>query len=400
MGKRFRGRRKSGKATDFVAEADKVARKVLDAWKRKEFRDFHRLHTDLSRHIVLAIVNGDFSEHIPGVMDLMAAKGEVSKRLAEYADMTVGISMRRGTASGSVSSLHHGLMWSTYRSLQVNREPIWFIPSEDLSYKLLSTEIRGFGVGEGVEPPFDAFYIELPEGLLDAVDQKTGVHPIRTLLVSVGEKSLFDLENRQVIRTGKRELVIIAHGTVNEFSSNPSDDCVQAYFVTMHDSWDEVKAGIRSKGAPKGRISGRIAGRDVGLQEMEEVVARFVYNFMIYVGSAGAEVSRLHEDEIRRLESKKKGGRTLPKKQEDKLKRLRKNRTYIVGGRSRVSREFKEAVMAGGKKARKLTTKTLVRGHWKRQACGKGLQERKTILVKPYVRGKGLAEKVKEYHVK
>ena len=399
MGKRFRRGRKRGCGTDLVAKADEVARKVLEAWNRKDFRDFHRLHIDLSRYIVLVAVKGDVSERIPSVMDLMAPKGEVSKRLAEYADLTTDISRRMGTPSTNPVSLHHGLMWATYRSLQVSREPIWFIPSEDLAYKLLSTEIRGFGVGEGVEPPFDSFYIELPEGLLDAVDPRTGVHPIRTLLVSVGEKSMFDVVNRTVVRTGLRELVIIAHGTVNESSTNPSDDCVQSYFVTMHDIWDEVKAGIRSKGAPKGRTSGRIVGRDAGLQEMEEVIARFVYNFMIYVGSAGAEVSRLHEDEIRRLEAKKKGGRTLPKKQEDKLKRLRRNRTYIVGGRARVSREFKEALRATGK-ARKLTTKTLVRGHWKRQACGKGLQERKTIWIKPYVRGKGLAERVKEYHVK
>lgn len=53
-----------------------------------------------------------------------------------------------------------------------------------------------------------------------------------------------------------------------------------------------------------------------------------------------------------------------------------------------VKHNFKQVVrdyVAG--KSRKMTLQTVVRGHWKRQRCGKGGTERKRIFIEPYWRG-------------
>lgn len=128
---------------------------------------------------------------------------------------------------------------------------------------------------------------------------------------------------------------------------------------------------------------------------------RVILNAALYISSADAELDQRPPDqealkqEIDRIPSR-------VRRQELKQEARHASRLpYIVVGASIPAAESLEAVPTSSPEKRTLSVRFTVRGHWRHQACGPGLQERVLRFIKPYNKGPEMAALInKPYLVK
>lgn len=121
---------------------------------------------------------------------------------------------------------------------------------------------------------------------------------------------------------------------------------------------------------------------------------RYVLNLLIYLKAGAASLAPRYAEEIAKIEAVPRKKRR--KVQEERLKRLKADTVFNVTTTLPLDPNIKDFVYAGGLATPTWTLKnrTLVRGHWRNQACGEGRKERKLIPIAPHFRGPDLGAQI------
>lgn len=122
--------------------------------------------------------------------------------------------------------------------------------------------------------------------------------------------------------------------------------------------------------------------------------ARYLLNLLIYLKAGAASLAPRYAEEIAKIEAVPRKKRR--KVQEERLKRLKADTVFNVTTTLPLDPHIKDFVHAGGLATPTWTLKnrTLVRGHWRNQACGEGRKERKLIPIAPHFRGPDLGAQI------
>lgn len=262
--------------------------------------------------------------------------------------------------------------------------PNYFEVSEPLALQLLHTDLRGV-VLEDVNLPFGAFVILLPRGIFQIHSRDTGWHDATAMTVGLGYWRNTDL--RKVFPTGHvprvkegPRIVVMTYGEPNENSKFAQDDAVLTHSIHLS---SEGLAAVSDVAYPDEKVMRFIEGEPLSWDEHSAYATRLVANLSLYLSSPHRDVEMPAQAALERLRGKK------GEKAKAKREKLRNTRVYIVGGKERLSVEDRATFMAGGTKSR--SVRSVVRGHWRNQAHGKGRAERKLIWIRPHVRNRDAA---------
>jgi hypothetical protein len=286
------------------------------------------------------------------------------------------------------------------------RTPTTFSLSEGLTYKLLATDLKGVLVGD-LKLPLDAFYIELPPGALFLYETTTGWHPLRMLVVTTGSISqevissagLDDPDNPNYTRPGNR-MIIECYGAPNANSSGPEDDAwgFHAYEIfeparPLDDLFTKDLSASRLVGPEALQMRLGDTGQVRDAREMRAVLAKFVMNLTVYMGSERAESRLRHQETITKLLDGKKR-KNLRSSVRQKIERLEQDRIFDIGTSVVIDQEFKSYVTTGKGTGASLSYRVLVRGHWRNQAHGPGRALRRMKWIEPHIRGAELPTQI------
>lgn len=300
--------------------------------------------------------------------------------------------------AGDRLDLHSALMlWSSLKLTKNSTTGCWFSLSDALAHKLLATDVRGALVCD-LTLPYEAFYIELPQGLLKALDKKTGWHEVRTLIVTKGcitettiANGLARGEPVSGIATGER-LVIEWYGTPNQNSVDPFDDLWGFFSYRINDPMMTLDRALEiAAEEQRGDLSviKVIVGEHrIDGAEWRKMAISLVLNLCVWLGSDRAKPPQhIHEAEIERLRKHPHAKRDHIKR---KIRELQLDHVFAVGTEVTIEPELRAAVRSGEEGGETLKWRTLVRGHWRNQACGIGRRDRIRKWIEPHVRGAAL----------
>lgn len=314
--------------------------------------------------------------------------------------------MLHGDGGGFTSLM---MSWSGIRLQHVSDVANWFRLSEGIAYKFLATDLRGAVCGD-ITLPMQAFYIELPPGMLYLQSDTGAWHESRSMLVTRGEvtQQTLDRLSSQGLSGGNEALTMLGSRLVVECFGQPHAQSIDVLddlwsYATFRYSNDAepIEALIQrlesdtaySQKTTGHTQKGRIGDRTYVGAELFKVFLRLVLNLCVYLGSEKAKVEPLHAEEIKTLRGNKKW-KALRKNVQDRIKRLENDKVFVVGSDVAVTDEFKEYVRTEGTEGFRLTYRTLVRGHWRNQAHGPGRTLRVRKWIEPHVRGASLPTKV------
>lgn len=207
---------------------------------------------------------------------------------------------------------------------------------ERLAWSLMSTELRG------VKPsmPWRSFVIKLPR---------------RLLYTEVGSECLFAVVT--AIAPGERAIQIQVH----------SDDG-----KSLHDCFSDISKMIERMDVFDEGVAVADFDRTEHERRLLDTVARLVAGVMLELETRASHTKR------------------RPMRLSERIVLRKKNHTASHWVLSRpVVVDCREAVIESvtGVGGGRLSVRTLVRGHWRRQVCGKGRQDRKLIHIEPFWRG-------------
>jgi len=269
-----------------------------------------------------------------------------------------------------------------HRLAHVADQPNIFCPSEGLAQMLSSTELRGV-LGSDVRWPYHTFAVELPPDFLST--ERDGLfHPARSVLVAHCDSTASAFKHA---RRGPYMLMLIETEFKGTSASGQSTLmlCVRVP-LPADDAPLSAKGLIESMDFDRHGPRALLQGREVEWKRAIVQVAQLILNLGLYLGSAQAEVRHLHAEQIARL-TQGKSKKEVRKTVRERIERLQRERVFPVGSSVRIDPELREQLARTDATGGPLTYRTIVRGHWKRQVSGEGRSERKTIWIRPYVRG-------------
>lgn len=273
------------------------------------------------------------------------------------------------------------------------RVATWFAPSEGLTYKLMATDPKGAMVGD-LHLPLDAFYIELPAGLVQQFDPDTGWHDVRVMSAVVGYPEQAHVPQAEPVPVCKR-LVIELYGSPNASSASVLDDTWSFHAFDIGSPSTSVESLLEGDHeiAQVMGIRGRIGERTCAAPELRRQLFMLVLNLCIYLGSERAQVRLRHEEEIKKLlGGRKKKALRLPV--QEKVNKLERDRVYDVGTDVVIDSDIRAYVRTGTGTGTALSYRTIVRGHWRNQPHGPQRMLRKLLWIEPHVRGAELPSAV------
>jgi hypothetical protein len=299
----------------------------------------------------------------------------------------------------SIFDLHSTIMtWIVLKLREISDTSNWFRPTEALTYKLLATDLKGTVVAD-LHLPMNAFYIELPPGVLYIEDVSTGWHEVRVLTVVRGEltQRTLDVARANGDHTvdeailGER-ILIECYAEPNENSRDPFDDSWLFMSYILHSPETSIEDAIEASDRKSDALRmsrGRCGDRVMDVHGLRKFLMHFVLNLCIYLGSEKAKVGHIHAEEIKRLRGDKKW-KHLRKNVQDRIQRMESDRIFDVGSDVAISSEIREHVRHSGAGSYTQTYRTVVRGHWRNQAHGPGRVQRTRKWIEPHVRGADL----------
>ncbi len=271
-----------------------------------------------------------------------------------------------------------------HRLAHVSDQPNWFRLSDGLADRLMTTELRGLTPAD-VRLPFHTLVIEVPDGLLGLSDPETGFHAVRCIFVADCDGSA---SVRPTAMKG-RHLTILARCAANERSVMSLETLdVHFRFPLMQPDAPLREQDVETAAQYAALVErkGRLLGREVEPLEARQLIVQLVLNTCLYLSSANAEVRHVNADAIAR-NAKGKDIKKLRRAVREHVLRLERERVFVVGSSVQVNGALREQLARSGGTGTSLAYRTVVRGHWKRQAFGEGRSERKTMWIQPYVRG-------------
>lgn len=297
-----------------------------------------------------------------------------------------GVHTRNWTPELRGQALHQELVQTWVDSqLRLRSEPVFVRPSPGLAHRLFLTDTRKV-CGAQIRFPFPAFNVFLPPGLVYGALPGSGACEIThlTLAESVVTPA-FAAELGMPLERAERFLIICGYGREDPRTYTgaeglhviipltlPNDDEPQMFRDDL-----EIRIGTATTASAK-------------------PLGAFALNLLLYLASAPVELKQENAALIEKLASRVQ--RTKHPRQTD-LARLAKERAHTIYdvGTSILVDPALETALRNGTTPRdqwSLTYKTLVRGHWRNQACGTGRQERKMIWIEPHTRGPDFADKI------
>jgi hypothetical protein len=243
--------------------------------------------------------------------------------------------------------------------------------------------------------PLPAIYVEFPRGVLSLYHRLTGWHDTRALYVCEG------YYNSPYLDLCGRRLLIVADTEPNANSSDVLDNNFVHWTVPLSDPHKSVETLCSQLDAKHNELAGtiyesyveatsaKILGSVVPKRAGMELLQRFVLNMLLFLTSDQAATERVQ------LKSTKKGRRAA------RHGGLPPHNLTLVRSNVKIAPGIREAYRSGRATDRKITVRTVVRGHYRRQACGPRHSERKLIWIAPHIRGKDVATALRghEYSV-
>lgn len=272
------------------------------------------------------------------------------------------------------------LVYVTLKSMAFSDDLNWFVPSEDLVWSLLATDLVGL-LARDVVLPLPVLFIEVPPGIFWSRSRR-GLHEVRAIAVTDGHVDLVD----QGIVQGRRLMISLIREPLP--TDTAMDDVSSLTFsVPLHDDSAqladlvELEDEFASRHLHGARHSddlwGRVGGVDRRRVEFRDSVVSFILGVLMYLTTPTATKRPRHAGE-RKTKGKRKDAATA----------VMRNKEWLIGTEVKVSSEVREAVSHGTRTAH--VVKTLVRGFFRRQHHGPRHSLVKIVWIAPHVRNFGL----------
>jgi hypothetical protein len=312
-------------------------------------------------------------------------------------------------------------IWTFARATMRSARPNVFRLTEDLCEKLLHTDVRGIPARE-VRLPYEAIYIEIPRGVLGVQHHLTGVYDVECISVVEDAKAL--AEGGTVIEDGTRVWHWCAQsGSRNNFEDacsrvgtlaiddsaadvREADVAVRARLLAYTDAFMREGARLLEAETPglladlQQRAVAHAASADAKFDggagtvfgeptaRFADVVTQLLLNLSLYLRSDSAVPRRAVDPELARLRAA--------------LALCTRDRTRVQIMRNIAALDAKDRVWLVGEARAGVPLRycTLVRGHWRHQACGPRLSQRRVMWIQPHVRGPVGPAAAHEYETK
>jgi hypothetical protein len=310
--------------------------------------------------------------HVEATRLLMGGERPQFKSIREMLD-----GLRPDQRSGAKTTVGVTMDWISHRLREVADTPTYFELAEALALRLAATELRGVR-SEDVRLPFHAFAAVLPDQFVQVWNDQTGWHDGTLLVVAEG---YWAPDHRWESVIHGRRIVFGIYGEPNENSANPQDDALITFSVPFADG-TALGETISAHQAPEGPAFRVHDGTELSWADSMRHWTHFVANLALYLSSPDNDCEHKWAPDIRRLADKK------DKVSRERSRRLKSQRTYIVGHRLRLAPGEREALRSGDRAS--VAYQSLVRGHWRNQAYGEGRALRKMMWIVPHVRRKEL----------
>jgi hypothetical protein len=225
-------------------------------------------------------------------------------------------------------------------------------PGHKYAAALMATHVSA-EYAEDIHPPFKAFLLEVPNGLISIEDPKTKkLQDIKSILVHHLVNSKGENVWNYVAMTDSR-LSIWKHGASGSYLCDPNDD------ETEHTRWSGYSFALET---------------DERDERAHRMIARFILNVCLAMSEEGhvKKIGKGHSAEFNLRESKEPVCRVFQVGQPIVLDCRQAIRDYMDGRL---------------KKSASPSVQVLVRGHWKRQPYGPKASLRKWIWREPFWRG-------------
>jgi hypothetical protein len=273
----------------------------------------------------------------------------------------------------------------TNSSLLCTDTPNYFVLSDSLAAMLQATELRGV-YPDDIHLPMPGFFIQIPTGCFDWYNDITGYHPVE--IIGVAEQNKGSCPHDQRMLSQGHRLLVSIFGSPNAASTSPLDDGCGSFTIPLHTAnrdisemaaEDEIESSLEFQG-------GRIHGHEVSGKEIREAIRNFTLNLILYISAyRDCDVVHAHEEKVQSiLRQRKTKGKNFAKR---RLHELQEDRTFLVGTKVVFGREAPGMPSGTGQERSAQTFRSLVRGHWRRQAHGPERALRKMIWIQPHSRG-------------
>lgn len=314
-----------------------------------------------------------------------------------------GADQRLRLTEGDASTMMHRELrhlWVDSR-LRLRSNPVFVRPSRGLVHRLLLTDTKKV-LGSQVRFPFPAFNVFLPPGMMYLHHDDSGEHEVTHMTLAedvITTEFVMEVIGARLFAAAQkaglllprpaRTLLITLHGKEGSRSPSPVDVCNAMFTVTLPDD-DEVQV-IKQPGTM------RIYGSILDDSGSSALISGLAVNLLLYITSTQdlhLENAAAIEKLARQVKRAKKG---KPSRGDiRRLERARAHTIYDTGTAISIDPALETALREGVSPRDRwsLTYKTLVRGHWRNQACGAGRRDRKTIWIAPHTRGPDFADKV------
>ncbi len=275
--------------------------------------------------------------------------------------------------------------WVVWKLSEVSASPIRFQLSDALVHLLAATDLRGVLCAD-LKLPVPAFFLEIPSDVLYITAPGGRKRAVRAVAVVEGMTSQQDRSEFGPILAG-RHILVSAHGEpeADEDSFGGSTSFF-AYPAQDKESPVEAALGYYRRHQVEEVMAVVQLGEHVFSKEESYVCfIKLILNFIVYLGGLASPPQHVHAEEIANiLKGKKRKNLRQPMK--DRLVRLENDRVFTVGTEVVISDELRQCIRRGGG-GQKLTYRTLVRGHWRNQACGPQRMQRRLKWIEPHIRG-------------
>jgi hypothetical protein len=269
------------------------------------------------------------------------------------------------------------LLYASFVFSRANRlsRPNVFNVSDALVENLLLTDVAGLKPSD-VQLPFPGFYISFSPGILSIKNESTGHHDVT--LVGVSEGSVPEYLASREHMSG-RSLFGVFWGEPRRDSATTGDDNVTHMSMSLSDRLESLAESVDERLIPIHRDVAsndavRFLGRSYGYEDGCRMLRQFMANFCLFLSSPSPDIEPSSGGQgtwggaVEAAESK----RTLVKIRLDH--RAGQYASWDVG------RKSKRLSCAA------LPHDIIVRGHWRRQAHGKGRLLRRVIWIEPHIR--------------
>jgi len=261
----------------------------------------------------------------------------------------------------------------------LHNEKIYSI-HQNLCSRFKATNIKSIPV-ELLRLPFPAFKIQVPNDVIPFTTFEKQKISIREIIVS----DCFDAEIGRYLYVFHRNCDDVGFFKI-AINKNEVHECVEAAFEEMTATNDKM-AELSKDTLPFSE------------EESSELRNMFEFIMKVILYVTGANVDVRWVDETKQLQMQLSRANSNKKKVKLQHRLNNAKRMYLVGHSIVLSREEKIMYENLSKGLWKLSFRFVVQGHWRNQAFGKGMSERKHIFIDPFWKGPSYAEMVNNPHL-